>query len=251
MTLPKPYYQDSLVTLYQGDALFLLPEISGADLIIADPPYSSGGAMRSDRMTSVVDKYVNSDCKTFRLAFSGDNRDQRSYLAWSTLWMSFALQSSHQAAHIVCFTDWRQLPTTTDAIQAGGWVWRGIGTWWKPGIRMQRGGLSSSAEYVVWGTCGSWDRDNSHAPQNVIRAAGVRDKDHIAEKPEAVMDWLVPFAPVGGLVVDPFCGIGTSLVAARKHGRRAIGIELDEFNCQQAAIRLGQQSLPFFAEAAP
>lgn len=241
-----PYYQEGGVAIYHGNALEVLPELSGIDALIADPPYSSGGAMRSDRLSSTVAKYVASATMRYRPEFSGDNRDQRAYFAWSSLWMALALVSSNPSAHLLVFTDWRQLPTTTDAVQAGGWVWRGLGTWWKPGCRMQRGGFSQSAEYVAWATSGSWDRSNPHAPQNVMRCApaGV-NKQHIAEKPSGVMHWLIPFAPIDGLICDPFMGSGSTLMAAREAGRRAIGIEIDERYCEMAAERLRQSVLDF------
>ena len=237
----KPYYEHAGVTIYHGDALEVLPEVGRYDALVTDPPYSSGGQFRSDRMRSTVDKYVNSSTITNRPEFSGDNRDQRAFYAWSALWLAFAAANAEAGAHVCVFSDWRQIPTVTDAIQAGGWIWRGLGTWWKPGIRMQRGGMSQSAEYVVWGTLGSWSRENPHSPQNVIKCPPVGDgKVHIAEKPEAVMDWLVPFAPEGGTVLDPFMGAGTTLRRAKKAGRKAIGIELDEANCELAAKLLAQ-----------
>lgn len=238
-----PYYQADGVTIYHGDALELLPEVDGYDALITDPPYSSGGQFRSDRMRSSVEKYVNSDTIANRPEFSGDNRDQRAFYAWCALWLSFAASRAAVGAHALIFTDWRQLPTVTDAIQAGGWVWRGLGTWWKPGIRMQRGGFSQSSEYVVWGTLGAWSRENDHAPQNVLKCAPVGDKIHVAEKPEAVFEWLVPFVPPGGTLLDPFMGSGSSLVAARHCNRKAIGMELLEENCEIAAKRLQQREL--------
>jgi site-specific DNA-methyltransferase (adenine-specific) len=118
-----PYYQDDHATLYHGEALAIIPNLPAFDAIVTDPPYSSGGLHRSDRMMSTVSKYVSSGTQAVRLEFTGDNRDQRSYLAWVSLWMAAASMVAKPGAVAALFTDWRQLPTTTDALQSGGWVW--------------------------------------------------------------------------------------------------------------------------------
>lgn len=242
----KPYYEQDGIVIYHGDCLDLLPTLSGIGAVVTDPPYSSGGQFRGDRTASTVTKYVNSDTLAYRPEFGGDNRDQRSYLAWCMMWMNAARIASVPGAPIVCFTDWRQLPTTTDAIQCGGWTWRNIATWWKPGIRMQRGRFSSSAEYLVYGTNGPAG-EGVASPQNVIQCGHEEEKVHIAEKPSTVMTWCMGVVPAGAVVLDPFMGSGSTLRAAKDLGLQAIGIEVEERYCEVAAKRL-QQGILFPAQ---
>jgi site-specific DNA-methyltransferase (adenine-specific) len=68
---------------------------------------------------------------------------------------------------------------------------------------------------------------------------------HPTQKPvEAVIPLIQYSCPPGGLVLDPFMGSATTLVAARRLGRRAIGIEIEERNCQLAAQRLAEEVVP-------
>jgi site-specific DNA-methyltransferase (adenine-specific) len=239
----KPYYQDASVTIYHGDMFDILPTLSGVGAVITDPPYSSGGAFRGDRAMQTSTKYVNSDTASYRPEFAGDNRDQRSFLAWCALWMNAARQASNPHAVMCSFIDWRQLPILTDAVQAGGWTWRGLATWWKPGIRMQRGSFSASAEYVVYATNGPAKTDFDGAVQNVFKCAPAPNKEHIAEKPADVMSWVVSVVAPSSLVLDPFMGSGSTLFAAKGKGHRAIGIDVDERYCEIAARRCSQETL--------
>ena len=68
----------------------------------------------------------------------------------------------------------------------------------------------------------------------------INERQHPTQKPENMLGWLVQFAPAGGLVVDPFMGLGSTLVAAKNHGRKAIGCDVDERWCEVAAERLRQ-----------
>ena len=239
----KPYYQDGSVTIYHGDMFDILPTLSGVGAVITDPPYSSGGAFRGDRAMQTSAKYVNTDTAAYRPEFAGDNRDQRSFLAWCALWMNAARQASIPSAVLCSFIDWRQLPVLTDAVQAGGWTWRGLATWWKPGIRMQRGAFSASAEYVVYATNGPAQTDFDGAVQNVFKCAPAANKEHIAEKPADVMSWVVSVVAPSSMVLDPFMGSGSTLFAAKGKGHRAIGIEVDERYCEIAARRCSQETL--------
>ena len=142
----------------------------------------------------------------YRPDFAGDNRDQRAFLAWCSMWLNAARRASVPGAVLASFIDWRQLPVLTDAVQAGGWTWRNVAVWHKPGIRMQRGRFSSLAEFVVYGTNGPTVLDGIGSPQYVLACKPVDDKQHIAEKPEAVMRWVMQVVPRGALVLDPFDG---------------------------------------------
>lgn len=64
------------------------------------------------------------------------------------------------------------------------------------------------------------------------------------QKPEGAVAPLVAFSvPPGGTVLDPFAGSGTTLVVARRSGRKAIGIEMRLDQCEAIVARLAQRDL--------
>jgi len=80
---------------------------------------------------------------------------------------------------------------------------------------------------------------NEHCASPVWRGSTQHSKDHPTQKPLWLFERLVSASSLeGDLVIDPFMGSGTTLVAAKRLGRRATGIEISEQYCEIAAKRL-------------
>ena len=257
----RPERLTDAVTLYESDCLDVLPtlEPGSVDAVITDPPYSSGGMTRGDRMQTTSTKYVQTGSERFRGAdFAGDNRDQRSWDYWCRLWLAQSLIATRPGGYLLAFSDWRQLPTLTDAVQAAGWVWRGILSWNKgPSARAAAAHyFRHQCEYVVWATRGAsppgegWPPEGEGCyPGSYDVPVNQADKHHQVGKPTKLMRELLRCVPPNATVLDPFAGSGTTLVACAIEGRRCIGVELDAGHCDTIRRRVrecdqtGPQSL--------
>jgi site-specific DNA-methyltransferase (adenine-specific) len=214
----------------RGDSLLTLRDLPDAcvDLVLTDPPYSSGGAFRGDRARSTGDKYVSTGAEHVPDDFAGDTRDQRGYELWTALWSAEAIRCTRPGGVAMFFTDWRQLGATADAFQAGGWVFRGIVPWDKTeSTRPRAGGFRSQCEYVVWGSNGPLPERDVYL-NGCFRFPVGKDKLHQAVKPDALLSELVRLCPPGGVVLDPFNGSGSTGLAATRAGLRYVGIEIVE-----------------------
>lgn len=234
---------DTPYALHHGDALAVLAALptDSVDALITDPPYSSGGQFRGDRTQGTGDKYVIARADGDKgIDFTGDSRDQRAYAYWCALWLGEALRVTKPGGIAALFTDWRQLPATTDAIQSGGWVWRGIVPWWKPSHRPNVGRYSNACEYVVWGSNGSLGTgEGQPSVPGFYQGSPPRDREHQTQKPVEVMRHLIQLVPAEGVVLDPFAGSGSTGVAAALEGRRFIGVEQHEHYVAVARDRIG------------
>lgn len=214
--------------------------------IITDPPYSSGGQYRGDRVVRPNEKYINTEDQDRMPDFAGDNRDQRSWAYWCTLWLSECYRIAAPGAAVVVFTDWRQLPALTDAFQAAGFVWRGIAPWDKtPACRPMKGRFAAQAEYMVWGSKGAMPVDRGVGTLPGVFPVPIKksDKHHVTGKPTELMRQVVRITEPGGMIVDPFAGSGTTGVAALLEGYDFIGIEENAYYHEVARRRLLEASL--------
>jgi len=255
VSTPQPRFDTDGITIYRGESLNILRQLPDAicDCVITDPPYSSGGMFRGDRAASTESKYamgkswpgrdgVSKKPENIHTSFGGDSRDQRSFFAWASLWLGECWRIAKPGAQCYVFTDWRQLPVVTDAVQAGGWTWRGVLVWDKGVGRPMKGRYRNHLEYVVWCSNGAMPEPDDIYPSTLLQVPTVPSdkRDHPTQKPVALIETLLSVCPQGGIVIDPFMGSGTTLEAAKYSGRRAIGIEIDPKYCDAGERRLSQ-----------
>lgn len=226
--------------LFLGDALEILPtlEPGSVDAVVTDPPYSSGGAFRSDRTASTSSKYLGSHGKGpgVEAEYSGDSRDGRGWMFWATLWMLRCHDVCRESALAMIFTDWRQFPNCSDIFQASGFVWRGLAVWDKGNARPMSGRFSHQAEFILWGSKGAigWDFESPCA-KGVLNFPAPKEF-HQAEKPVELIAEMLGIT--GNTILDPFMGSGTTGCACARTGRAFVGIEKDERHFATAVRRI-------------
>jgi len=219
----EPYYKDAGVTLWHGDCRELTEWLT-ADVLVTDPPY--GRAWRQGAL-----KRSKSDGHT-GIANDGDTVTREQALS---MW-------GDRAA--VVFGDLMLAPPDCTKLVA---VYR------KPpnaGTRGATGGFRRDAEaiYLVgpWptGLGGRSSVIGTSTPSQGNPSSPQGRHGHPHAKPIDVMAQLIDACPPGA-IADPFAGSGSTLVAAKQLGRKAIGVELDERYCEMAARRLSQGVLNF------
>jgi len=215
--------------LHHGDSLTVLRGLADVsfDAILTDPPYSSGGLHAGARRADPANKYQNTGTKKTYPAMLGDHKDQRSFIMWATLWLSECWRLVPPGAPVLVFSDWRQLPAMTDAIQAAGFEWRGVVVWHKPSARPMLGSFRRDAEFVVYAAKPPAKTFSRRCLPGVFTHRVVAsEKVHLTSKPVELLVELLGVTPDGGCILDPFIGGGAVPLACLETGRRFFGVEL-------------------------
>jgi DNA modification methylase len=211
----SPYYEHGGITIYLGDCREILPTLA-ADVLVSDPPY--GMAYQSGwKASSRIENDDSTECRDAILAAWG-GRPALVFGRWSV--------ARPEGVRELLVWDKGDWPGMGD-----------LSLPWGP----------STEEVYVLGS-GFVGKRRGQILRDPKRPSGA-DALHPNEKPIGLMEMLVRAAPPG-VLVDPFMGSGSTLVAAKNLGRRAIGIEIEERYCEIAARRLSQEVL-FPAEASP
>lgn len=228
--------------LHRADAITVLRDLPDAsiDMVFTDPPYSSGGLHSGSRTQAPGQKYINHATRNAYPSFGHDNKDQRSWTFWCMTWLAEAYRATKEGGYLACFTDWRQLPSLTDAIQGAGYIWRGVAVWDKTAgrARPRAGGFSQQAEFLVWATKGAMRPGADVYLPGVFAERLTFPKQHMTEKPLGLARDVVRLVQPGGVVCDPFAGSATFLVAAKEAGHQWIGCELEPAYHELAVRRL-------------
>jgi DNA modification methylase len=248
----NPYYSDDTVTIYHGDALDVLSDISPAiDAVVTDPPYASGGRTEASRPGgggSVSHRQMeNAEKRGALWAARPIENDQMTTTGFVWLMRSMAYRCRTllpDGGSFVSFIDWRQWPNLVGALETCNLRVQGMVVWDKGSIGLGNGfrGQHELICHASKGVPAIYDKSCG----NVLQAGRVTPTDHPSPKPVGLLSRLIEVgAPPGGIVLDPFMGSGSTVRAAADVGRKAIGIEVEERYCEIAAKRMAQEVLDF------
>jgi site-specific DNA-methyltransferase (adenine-specific) len=177
---------------------------------------------------------------------SGGWGDMMNSSRWFRDWYVMARRLLKPDGAMWTFLNWRSLPVVMKAAIDAEWpvvsnlVWHK--DWIGPGGSV---GLRPAYEMVALLPMPEFTIEDRGIPDVLTyKWASFKPSGHPAEKPVALLARLIAESMRSpGLVVDPFLGSGSTLVAAKMLGHRAIGIEAEEKWCEQAATRLSQEVL--------
>lgn len=215
--------------IIHGDCLDAMPTIASnsVDAIVTDPPY--GIDYQSEWKRDVNGRRNNEKLFTPKIA-----NDKNVF----TEWLPEAFRITKDGGSILCFCRWDVQEIFRLAIESSGFKIKSQVIWDKVSHGM--GDLVSSfgpQHEVIWFAIKGKFKFPGGRPKSIIRCPRVPPLAlmHPNQKPLFLMKSLCKaVCPDDGTILDPFCGSGTTGIAAKSLGLKFIGIEINEGYCDIA-----------------
>lgn len=241
----KPYFTDGTVELYHGDFREVLPELrTSFELVVADPPYGET-SLDWDRWPggwpAVMADYGEAMWRfgSMRMFLNRISEfDPYWNLSQDLVWekkdgsglANDRFKRVHEHALHWYRGAWNLVTHETPRDQ-----WFGENT----GRRLK--GAKLAGQHIGEAANRPYVDDGTRLARSVQKFPAVRGGIHPTEKPVGLLELLIAYGcREASSVLDPFAGSGSTLVAARNLGRRAVGIEAREEQCEKTALRLSQ-----------
>lgn len=204
------------VTIYCGDMRDVLPGLDvRANLLASDPPYKLvSGGNTTNEMGGIFakDQYDNSG-------------DLFPIVPWAEMAPLFFAAMADDADAIVMSSD-RELQAARAALESVGLGFHRLLIWNKGTVTPNRW-FMPCCEFGLYMWKGRARTISNPSAKQLAYVPHRDETKHPTEKPVMLMrDWIENCSAPGDLVLDPFAGSGSTLVAAVLAGRRAVGIEL-------------------------
>ncbi|MFI5839436.1 DNA-methyltransferase [Catenuloplanes sp. NPDC051500] len=244
----EPYYADATTTLYLGDMRDIVPRLDPVDLVLADPPYAET-ALAWDRWP---DGWPTLAARASRSMWCFGS--MRMFLARADEFGAWAMSQDvvwekhngsgfagdrfrrvHEHAVHWYRGPWAEIHHQVPIVPHDG-----------PDRGTRRAARAGAAHLGANnGHDRPWLDNGTRLTKSVIPVRSMHGRAiHPTEKPTAILTPLIEYGcPPGGTVLDPFAGSGSTALAARLLGRRAVLIEGDERYCDAIARRLSQLDL--------
>ena len=245
--MAKPYYEQDGITIYHGDCREVLTTLDAVDHVITDPPYARDVYTR----LSMPNTKEGSGTPGRSLGDSSARLAAGDIGHIDDMLDAVAVEIARLAKRwALVFSDVETCHRWRSATEGAGMRYVRTGAWVKPDAMPQ---MSGDRPSVGFEPCTSahakgpmrWNGGGRQAVWIYNTVKGSTRPNHPCPKPETLMAHIVSdFTDEGETILDPFMGSGTTLVAAKRLGRKAIGIELNEAYCEIAAKRLAQGALP-------
>jgi DNA modification methylase len=216
------------ITLYRGDMREVLPQLGcKADLICSDPPYllTSGGNTTGEMKGLFAHGAYDNSGALFPIV----PWDELAPICWQAL---------AENADAIIMTSDREEGKARAALEAVGFRFHRLLVWDKGTVTPNRW-FMPNCEFALYVWRGKPRVISNPASQQLIKVPHRDETDHPTEKPVILMrHWIECCSDRGDLVLDPFLGSGSTMLAALQSGRRGIGIELSQRWFDVACARL-------------